>query len=115
MAASVAVILTGCATAPILVVASPGEIWPELEPLLAVTAAGEVVKIRVRSQGCAAKTDFVFRVDRWDDHVVVAFARRRLELCKGPAKAADLTFSYAELGLRTGERIVIANPITPSA
>ncbi len=109
--AAAAVVLAGCATTPTLVAASQGETWPELETLLSVEAKGEVVTIRVRSQGCAAKADFVFRVDRWDDHVVVAFARRRLETCRGPATTAEIAFDYAELGLKAGERIVIANPV----
>jgi hypothetical protein len=111
MLAGAALGLTGCATTSALTVAAPGEAWPELEPLLAVEARGDVLIIRVTSRGCAAKADFVFRVDRKDGHAVVAFARRRLETCKGPATSADLTFSYAELGLANNERIVIANPV----
>jgi uncharacterized lipoprotein YajG len=113
--AGAALVLAGCATPPALMAAAPGESWPELEPLLAVNAGNDVLRIRVKSKGCAAKADFVFRVDRRDGHAVVAFARRRLETCKGPAASADLTFSYSELGLTSGERIVIANPVTPSA
>jgi len=110
--AAAALALTGCAAAPGLVVASAGETWPELEPLLAVEAAEGVLMIRVASRGCAAKTDFVSRVERRGDHVLVAFARRRVETCKGPPGSAPLTFGYAELGLAPGERIVIANPVS---
>ena len=115
MLAGAAFGLAGCATTPALMAAAPGEAWPELEPLLAATAATDALTIRVRSKGCAAKADFVFRVDRKDGHAVVAFARRRLETCKGPAGIADLTFGYEELGLTRGERIVIANPLGPSS
>ncbi|MET3666308.1 hypothetical protein [Caulobacter sp. 1776] len=111
MLAGAALSLTGCATTPRLLTAAPGETWPELEPLLAVEAGTETLKIRVTSKGCAAKADFVFRVDRQAGHAVVAFARRRLETCRGPASAADLVFRYEELGLTRGERIVIANPV----
>ena len=113
MLAATALALTGCATTPGLVAASPDETWPELEPLLAVEAVGDVLTIRVTSKGCAAKADFVFRVERRSDHAVVAFARRRVETCKGPTGSAVLTFGYAELGLASGERIVIANPAPP--
>jgi hypothetical protein len=113
--AGAALVLTGCATAPTLVAASQGETWPELEPLLAAETGGDILTIRVVSKGCAAKADFVFRVERRADHALVAFARRRVETCKGPAGSAALTFGYAELGLAAGERIVIANPISPSA
>jgi len=90
--------------------AAPGELWPELEPLLAASAGREGLMIRIASKGCAVKADFVFRVDRKDGHAVVAFARRRLETCKGQVGATELRFGYEELGLRRGERIVIANP-----
>jgi len=114
--AGAAVALTGCVTTPARVAASRDETWPELESLLAVEAASDVLTIRVASKGCTAKADFVFRVERRDDHALVAFARRRVETCKGPAGSATLTFGYAELGLTPGERVVIANPVlSPSA
>jgi hypothetical protein len=80
--------------------------------LLAVDAGADGLTIRVRSTGCAAKADFVFRVDREAGHAVVAFARRRLETCRGRPGVTDLTFSYDELGIARGERFVIANPRT---
>ena len=107
--------LAGCATMPVLMAAAPGETFPELEPLLAVEARADALVVRVRSKGCAAKADFVFRVDRQRGRAVVAFARRRLETCKGPAGTAELRFGYDELGLRRGERVVVANPVSPSA
>lgn len=114
--ASVAVGLAGCATTPALLAPTPGETFPELEPLLAAAAGADSLTIRVKSKGCAAKADFVFRVDRKAGHAVVAFARRRLETCKGPAGQVELRFGYDELGVGRGERIVIANPVlSPSA
>lgn len=117
MLAGSAVVLAGCATTarPVLLAATPGEAWPELEPLLSVETGPDGLTLGVRSKGCAAKADFVFRVDRRDGHAVVAFARRRLETCKGPIGQASLRFGYDELGLVAGEHIVIANPLTPSA
>ncbi len=109
----VALALSGCAATPGLLAASPGETFPELEPLLAAEAGADGLTIRVTSKGCAAKADFVFRVDRKAGHAVVAFARRRLETCKGTVGSAMLSFSYEELGLTHGERIVIANPLLP--
>lgn len=105
--------LAGCATTPRLVA---GETWPELEPLLAVSLGRYEVTIRIESRGCADRANMVFRVDRQDGRAVVAFARRRLETCKGPKGWAEMTFSYDELGLKRGERVVIANPVlSPSA
>ena len=100
--------LAGCATTPRLV---STETWPELEPLLAVSLERHGVTIRMESRGCADRANMVFRVDREQGRAVVAFARRRLETCKGPKAWADMTFSYEELGLKRGERIVIANPV----
>lgn len=113
MLAGASLTLAGCATTPALMVAGPGEAFPELEPLLAARAGPDALTIRVASKGCAAKADFVFRVDRKDGHAVVAFARRRLETCKGPAGSVELRFTYDELGVSHAERIVIANPISP--
>jgi hypothetical protein len=113
MLAGAALVLTGCATTPRLIL---GETWPELEPLLAVSLGHGAMTIRIESRGCADRANMVFRVDRKDGRAVVAFARRRLETCKGFRGWADMTFSYEELGLKHGERIVIANPIlSPSA
>lgn len=111
MLAGAALTLAGCATTPALLAAAPGEAFPELEPLLAAQAGSDALTIQVTSKGCAAKADFVFRVDRKDGHAVVAFARRRLETCKGPVGAAGLRFTYDELGLTHADRIVIANPV----
>jgi hypothetical protein len=113
--AGTALTLAGCATTPALLAAAPGEAFPELEPLLAANAGPDALTIRVVSKGCAAKADFVFRVDRKDGHAVVAFARRRLETCKGAAGSTELRFTYDELGLTHADRIVIANPLNPSA
>lgn len=100
--------LAGCATTPVLLA---GEALPELEPLVATPAGRDALTIRVMSKGCASKADFVFRTDRKDGHVVLAFARRRLETCKGPPNLAELRFSYDELGVKRGERVVVANPV----
>lgn len=113
LAGGVALTVAGCATRPGLV--TSGQTWPELEPLLGVTATREGLRIRVASKGCAVREDFVFRLDRSGGKAVVAFARRRLETCRfGETAAADLAFSYEELGLRRAERFEVANPITPS-
>ena len=112
MLAGAAVSLAACATAPRLILAGDDR-YPELEPLLSVDAHAQVLTIRVRSQGCASKADFVFRIDREGERAVVAFARRRLETCRGERGEATLSFSYAELGLSARDRIVVANPIAP--
>jgi hypothetical protein len=103
-----ALLAAGCATRPSLVMSD--ETWPELEPV-AVTAGHDGLTVRVASKGCAAKADFVFRVDRAGGKTALAFARRRLETCRfGEVGTVDLAFTYDELGLKRGERFVVANP-----
>lgn len=113
MLAGTALTLAGCATTPALLAAAPGEVFPELEPLLAARAGPDALTIRIAAKGCAAKADFVFRVDRKNGHAVVAFARRRVEICKGATGSAELRFTYEELGVSHVERLVIANPLRP--
>lgn len=108
MLAGAAFALAGCATTPRLV---SGETWSELEPLLAASLGRHAVTIRIESRGCSDRANMVFRVDRQDGRAVIAFARRRVETCKGPKTWADMAFRYEELGLKRGERIVIANPV----
>lgn len=113
MLVGAAFVLAGCATTPRLIA---GETWPELEPLLAVSLSRRAVTIRIESRGCADRANMAFRVDRGSGRAVVAFARRRLETCKGPRGWTEMTFSFEELGLERGDRIVIANPVvSPSA
>jgi hypothetical protein len=108
LACGVALFAAGCATTPSRVASD--QTWPELEAV-GVVAGREGLTVRVASKGCAAKADFVFRVDRAGGKAVLAFARRRLETCRfGEAGIVDLAFSYEELGLRRGERFVVANP-----
>lgn len=112
MIAGASLTLAGCATTPAPTpMIRAGESFPELEPLRVSQDGPNALVVGMMSKGCAAKADFVSRVDRKNGHVVLAFARRRLETCKGPVAWADMRFSYEELGLRPGERIVVANPV----
>ncbi|WP_421737132.1 hypothetical protein [Caulobacter sp.] len=108
LASGLALIATGCATRPSLMASH--ESWPELETV-AVTAGREGLTVRFASRGCTVKADIVFRLDRVGGRTVLAFARRRLETCRfGDVGTVDLVFGYEELGLRRGERFVVANP-----
>lgn len=108
LASGLALIATGCATRPSLMASS--ESWPELEPV-GVTAGREGLTVRFASRGCTVKADIVFRLDRAGGRAVLAFARRRLETCRfGEVGTVDLDFTYQDLGLKRGERFVVANP-----
>ena len=78
---------------------------------MVVTAGRDGLTVRVASKGCATKADVVFHLDRSGGKAVLAFARRRLETCRfGEVGTTDLAFSYEDLGLKRGERVVVANP-----
>ena len=107
-----ALALGGCATAgpPIVAPAAPLE---ELEPLYAADAGRDAVTIRVSSNGCTAKADFAVFVERRGDAVTLAFGRRRIDTCKAFAMGhADLTFTWAELGVAPRTPVFLLNPLT---
>jgi hypothetical protein len=108
LVSGLALLAAGCATRPSLM--TSGETWPELEPV-AVSAGHDGLVVQLVSKGCVARADVVFHVDRASGKAVLAFARRRLETCRfGEVGTVDLAFSYEALGLKRGERFVVANP-----
>lgn len=102
-------LLSGCATR--LVYSSPDAGMVELEPLLGVTAAREGLTIRVASNGCTGKDSMAWFVEKSGGRYAVAFGRRRIDTCAQPPTAVDLTFSFEELGLPTGARVAVVNPL----
>jgi hypothetical protein len=112
-----ALALTGCATAApqadIPVVTPAEAALAELEPLYAADAARDAITIRVSSNGCTAKADFAFFVERKGDVVTLAFGRKRIDACRSFAMGhADLTFTWAELGLAPRTPVFLLNPLT---
>jgi hypothetical protein len=107
-----AMALAGCATAgPPRVSPAPAPL-AELEPLYAADAGRDAITIRVSSNGCTAKADFAFFVERRGDAVAVAFGRRRVDTCKSFAMGhTDLTFSWAELGVAPRTPVFLLNPL----
>ena len=112
-----ALALSGCATtAPAVRPAAPGLRRPaelgELEPLYRADAGREAIVISVASNGCTTKADFTFHVERRDDAVSVAFARKRIDSCKSFAMGrTDLTFTWAELGVAPRTPVFLRNPV----
>ena len=106
-----ALVLAGCATGPVVV--APGAGPQELEPIYSVLATRAGLTIRVNSGGCTKKADFTFFVERKGETAAsVAFARKRLDICRSFAAAhADLDFSFEELGLARGALIFVLNPL----
>jgi hypothetical protein len=110
-----ALALAGCASLPAPKVMAPaGAGFAELEPIYLAHAGREALTIRVGSNGCTAKGDFAFYVQRQGGAVQLAFGRKRFDACKAPGHV-DLTFTWAELGLTPATRIFLLNPITAGA
>jgi hypothetical protein len=108
-----ALALGGCATvaAPPAVAPAPGPL-AELEPLYAAQAGREALTIRVASNGCTAKADFAFYVERRGEAVTLAFGRRRVDACKSFAQGrTELVFTWDELGLAPRTPIFLLNPM----
>lgn len=110
---TLALALVGCATAPPPTIqAPPGSAFQELEPLYLARAWRDALTVRVASNGCTAKADFAFYVEPKGDAVTLAFARKRIDTCKSFAAGhADLTFTWAELGLAPRTPVFLLNPL----
>lgn len=107
-------LLTGCATAAPPIVAPASSSLGELEPLYSASAGKEALTIRVSSNGCTKKEDFAFFVERKGEAVTLAFGRKKLDPCRSFAMGhADLTFTYAELGLAPRTPLFLLNPFYP--
>jgi hypothetical protein len=111
--------LAGCATGPAPATAPPAAPAPkvappygELEPLYAARAGRDGLTLRVNSNGCTAKTDFAFYLERNGEAVQLAFARRKLDTCKSFAQGSvELSFTWAELGVEPRTPVFLLNPL----
>jgi hypothetical protein len=108
-----ALALAGCAShgpAPRLVPADVA--LAELEPLYAARGGPDGLAIEVGSNGCTAKADFTFYVERRGKVVTLSFARRRLDSCKSLAIGkTEIVFTWDELGVPRGEQVFLLNPV----
>lgn len=108
-----ALALSGCATAGVRVSAPPDSGLSELEPLYRADAGREAITISVASNGCTAKADFAFYVERKGGAVTLAFGRKRIDPCKSFAMGkTDLTFTWRELGVEPRAQVFLLNPLT---
>ncbi len=104
--------LGGCATMAPPAVGPPTPL-AELEPLYSAVAGREALTIRVSSNGCTAKPDFAFYVERRGGGVTIAFARKRVDSCKSFAMGqAEIAFTWAELDLDPKTPVFLLNPVT---
>lgn len=108
-----ALALTGCATAavPLRIVAPSGSPLAELEPIYMADAGRDMLTIRVASNGCTAKADFAFYLERKGEALTLAFGRRRVDTCRSFAAGhADLQFTWEELGVPPHAPVFLLNP-----
>jgi hypothetical protein len=84
----------------------------ELEPLYRAEAGREALTISVASNGCTAKADFAFYLERRGEGLTVAFARKRVDSCKSFAMGrTELSFTWAELGVPPNTAVFLLNPV----
>lgn len=108
-----ALALSGCATGGVRVVAPPNSSLSELEPLYRADAGREAITISVASNGCTAKADFAFFVERKGEALTLAFGRKRIDTCRSFAMGrTDLSFTWAELGVPARSQVFLLNPLT---
>ncbi len=83
----------------------------ELEPVHKVVADRHGLTVRVTTHGCTTKTDFAHFTEPKGQAITLAFARRRLDRCRGADGQVDLIFSYEELGLAPDRPVMVLNPL----
>ena len=115
LAAGLLLALGGCATrgGGVSLLEAPGEEAGELEALKGATAGPVGLSLKVPSNGCTTKADFAFYVGHDGRHRTLAFARRRLDVCRAAPSVTELVFGYDELGLSPGGAVRLLNPVSP--
>jgi hypothetical protein len=107
-----ALALGGCATAAPPTVTPAPRAYGELEPLFSAQAGRDALTIQVGSNGCTAKADFVFYVERRGEAVTLAFGRRRVDPCRSFVQGKTaLSFTWEELGLAPRAPVMLLNPL----
>lgn len=105
--------LSGCATGGVRVTSPPDSGLSELEPLYRADAGREAITISVTSNGCTAKADFAFYVERKGEALTLAFGRKRIDTCRSFAMGkTELAFTWAELGVAPRSHVFLLNPLT---
>ncbi|MET3528244.1 hypothetical protein [Phenylobacterium koreense] len=105
-------LLAGCATVPGPTARSAPAPHPELEHLYAARAGKDALVIEVASNGCTKKEDFAFYLERRLQAATLSLARKRLDACRSFAMGkAELTFTWAELGIERPEAVFLLNPL----
>ena len=111
-------LLAACTTTPPSEPLGPSEAPPsaeaDLEPIYAIRLGRDGATVRVNSNGCTKKADFQIQLlDGWPASTLI-LRRTRPDMCRAfVAGGTELTFSHADMGLKTDGKIVLANPLAP--
>jgi hypothetical protein len=89
---------------------------PQLMPVFGISAGDRGVTVQLAPAGCnPTKSDFTIAISKSADRPTILIARRNranpLVLCKGQPASVDITWSYADLGLSSGQPFSVANPL----
>ena len=95
-------------------------ILPPLMPVYGVHADANGIVVRVPPQGLAACTPtkdmMTVALAKSSDAATLLVARKRPDdpiECRNSGPAADIAWSYRELGIDSGQPIRLANPLMP--
>jgi hypothetical protein len=112
LAAGLFLVLGGCVGARgVTLLVRPGQETGELEALKGARAGSAGLALKVLSHGCTTKADFAFYAGQDGPDRTIAFARKRLDVCKAAPNVVEVSFSYDELGLAGAETVRLLNPV----
>lgn len=105
--------LAGCASLPRPQAWPSTGPFPELEAVRSVRITPRELSVEMASRGCAEPPDLAFFVERRDGVATVAFARRRVQTCRGaPGGWLEVAFSREAMGLKPDEPVFVLNPLS---
>ena len=83
-----------------------------LETLRAVRFEPGALVVRADSNGCTSETAFAVHIADSDGPAQISLTRQSPDLCKALVPdGVELRWTYAELGLASGEAAVVNNPV----
>jgi hypothetical protein len=93
---------------------------PTIEPVYGVIAGPTGITVRMPSNGCTKKSDLTAAISNNPPRPMILIARKHPDTCQSfAAGRVEITYAYAELGLKPGQPFSFANPLvadpTPGA
>ena len=84
-----------------------------METLLeARVVGGNILVIRVASNGCTQKADFELDVRRRSGGYAVTVERTREDYCRAIVpNGVEIPYGFEELGVRSGSTVTVVNPV----